>query len=56
MKRVTIILFAIINILCFSGLAQESNQEIGTIEFISDELVGLIKKEARIEVIAKGFQ
>ena len=40
----------------FSGHAQQSNQAIGTIEFISNELSGLINKDAKVEIIAEGFQ
>lgn len=41
--------------LFFFGIAQVSSQEIGSIEFISDELAGLIKKDAKLEVLAEGF-
>jgi gluconolactonase len=40
----------------FIGSAQTPNAEIGTIEFVSDELSRLIKKEAKVETIAEGFQ
>src|SRR6266496_1516929 len=39
----------------FSGYAQ-SNPAIGTIEFVSNELSGLINKDAKVEIIAEGFQ
>lgn len=42
--------------ICFCGFTPVSAQEIGTIEFISPELSSLIKKEAKVEVIAEGFQ
>lgn len=38
------------------GFGQNPATEIGTIEFISDELSGLIKKDAKVEIIADGFQ
>lgn len=40
--------------LIFFGIAQISCQEIGSIEFIAPELGSLIKKEAKIEVLAEG--
>jgi gluconolactonase len=36
--------------------AQEAKQTIGSIEFISNELSRLIKKDARVEIVAEGFQ
>lgn len=39
----------------FGAFAQSSSQEMGSIEFISPELSSLIKKEAKIEVLADGF-
>lgn len=39
----------------FSVRAQESKPEIGSIEFLSDELSGIIKKDAKVEIIAEGF-
>ena len=40
----------------FYGYTQDNKPGTGTIEFISDELSKLIKKDAKIEVIAEGFQ
>lgn len=40
----------------FSASAQEQKQPIGTIEFLSSELHNLIKKDAKVEVVAEGFQ
>lgn len=40
--------------LFFFGIAQVNCQEIGSIEFIAPELGSLIKKDAKIEVIAEG--
>jgi len=37
----------------FTGYTQES---IGTIEIVSNELSGLINKDAKVEIIAEGFQ
>lgn len=39
-----------------SAVAQEQKPPIGTIEVISSELNSLIKKDAKVEVIAEGFQ
>lgn len=39
----------------FGAFAQNSSQKIGSIEFISAELSSLIKKDAKIEVLAEGF-
>lgn len=36
--------------------AQDPKRPTGTIEFISHELSGLIKKEATVEIVADGFQ
>jgi gluconolactonase len=41
---------------CFSVYAQETKPSIGTIEFVSDELSMLIKKDAALEIMAEGFQ
>lgn len=48
----TLLLFAF----CFSVSAQESKPPTGTIEVISDKLSRIIKKDAKVEVIADGFQ
>jgi gluconolactonase len=54
MKRMACSLFLFA--LCFTGLAQESKPPTGTIEFISDGLLNIIRKDARVEVLADGFQ
>lgn len=41
---------------CFPGFAQESKPPKGTIESISDGLSGIIRKDAKVEVVADGFQ
>jgi gluconolactonase len=48
----TLLLLAPFFLLC----AQQVKPEIGSIEFISTELSSLIKKDAKVEVIADGFQ
>ena len=40
----------------FIAFPQEPKPPIGTIEFISDELSGIIKKDAYVEIVADGFQ
>ena len=40
----------------FLGYTQENKPGTGTIEFISKELSKLISKEAKVEIIAEGFQ
>jgi gluconolactonase len=40
----------------FSALAQEAKKPTATIEFISDALTRIITKDAKVEVIAEGFQ
>src|ERR687885_739825 len=40
----------------FSGAAQDQKSPIGTIEFLSKELNSLIKKDAKVEIVAEGFQ
>jgi gluconolactonase len=40
----------------YSGHTQENKPVIGTIEFISTKLSTLIKKDARVEIVAEGFQ
>ncbi len=54
MRKRTLILFLVAS--CFSGFAQETKPNIGTIEFSSNELSRLIKKDAKIEIVAEGFQ
>ena len=54
MKKITFSLSLLV--LFFSGSAQEQKPAIGTIEFISSELNSLIKKDAKVEIVAEGFQ
>ena len=54
MKKTILILF--FAALCFTGFAQETKPEIGSIEVISSELASVMKKDAKIEVLADGFQ
>jgi gluconolactonase len=51
-----IIFFLVLLAQCLIGFSQTPNTEIATIEFVSNELSSLIKKEAKVEVIAEGFQ
>jgi gluconolactonase len=39
-----------------SGFAQESKPPVSTIEFISDKLSAIIRKDAKVEVLADDFQ
>ena len=54
MKKITIPLFLLAQF--FSAFAQETKPPTGTIEFISKELSKLINKDAKVEIIAGGFQ
>ncbi|HEY6502625.1 MAG TPA: SMP-30/gluconolactonase/LRE family protein [Chitinophagaceae bacterium] len=54
MKKITFPLFLLAPL--FSGYAQEAKPGTGTIEFISKELSKLINKDAKVEIIAEGFQ
>jgi gluconolactonase len=54
MKKITFSLLLVAS--CFIAYAQEPKPPIGTIEFISDELSALIKKDAKVEIVAEGFQ
>ncbi len=56
MNKITVLIGLCCLSLSISGLTQEANQEIGSIEFISKKLSKIIKKEAQIEVIAEGCQ
>ena len=40
----------------FTLYAQQGKPDIGTIEFISPELSRIIKKDAKVEIVADGFQ
>ena len=54
MKKISFSLFMLASF--FSGYAQQSNTEIGTIESVSDDLSKILKKDAKVEIIAEGFQ
>ncbi len=53
MKKIifSLLLFAVF----FSGSAQEQKPAIGTIEFLSNELNSLIKKDAKVEITVQQF-
>lgn len=55
MKNIRLRMCLLALVASFGAFAQSSSQEIGSIEFISPELSSLIKKEAKIEVLAEGF-
>lgn len=54
MKKTTLSLLLLASF--FSIRAQQTKPDIGTIEFISTELSDLIKKDAKVEIVADGFQ
>jgi gluconolactonase len=54
MKKICLSL--IVLTLLFSACAQQSQSQIGTIEFISPELSRIIKKDAKVEIVADGLQ
>lgn len=54
MKKIAFLLF--LSVQFFVVYSQGSNTEIGSIEFISSELDGIIKKDAKVEIVAEGFQ
>ncbi|HRI78705.1 MAG TPA: SMP-30/gluconolactonase/LRE family protein [Cyclobacteriaceae bacterium] len=54
MNKITSIILLSIGFL--SAFAQENKRPAGTIEFISDDLGRVINKEAKVEIIAEGFQ
>lgn len=54
MKKITATLLSLTAF--FSLHAQESKPAIGTIEFVSDELSSIIKKDAQVEIVADGFR
>lgn len=54
MKKITIPLLLLVY--CFSVKAQQPKPDIATIEFISNELNSIIKKDAKVEIVADGFQ
>ena len=53
MKKIT---FAILFLAPLLQLRAQTKPDIGTIEFISNELSSVIKKDAKVEVVADGFQ
>jgi gluconolactonase len=54
MKTTTFLLFLLAQL--FSGYAQDARPGTGTIEVVSKELSKLISKDAKVEIIAEGFQ
>src|SRR5687768_10400839 len=54
MKNIAISLFVLM--LFIKSFAQETKPGTGTIEFVSDELSRLINKDAKVEILAEGFQ
>ena len=54
MKKITFSLLLLAPF--FSLRAQQAKSDIGTIEFISPELSRIIKKDAKVEIVADGFQ
>jgi gluconolactonase len=54
MKKIMFPLFLLAQL--FSGYAQEAKRGTGTIEFVSKELSKLINNDAKVEIIAEGFQ
>ena len=50
-------MFALLCLALFlSGHFQESKQPVCTIEFVSNELSRLIKRDAKVEILAEGFE
>jgi len=54
MKKITFLSLLLASTLIV--YAQEQKQTIGTIEFISNELSSIMKKDATVEIVADGFQ
>ena len=54
MKKIIIVFFLLSRFL--PGYAQENKPVTGTIEFVSKKLSKLVKKDAKVEIIAEGFQ
>jgi len=54
MKKISLLLILLSS--TFSGYTQENKAGTGTIEFISKELSKLINKDAKVEIVAEGFQ
>ena len=54
MKKIS---FSLVLVAAFFSLsAQQAKSDIGAIEFISSELSRIIKKDAKVEILADGFQ
>lgn len=51
-----ILLFLVLFSGAFTGYTQDNKAGTGTIEFISKKLSKLVNKDARIEIVAEGFQ
>ena len=56
MNKITLNVCLIGLFISFGSYMQVFGQEIGTIEYTSKKLSKLIKKDARIEVLAEGFK
>jgi gluconolactonase len=54
MKKFTLFVFLLSSF--YSGYTQENKPGTGTIEFVSKKLSKLIKKDAKVEIIAEDFQ
>jgi gluconolactonase len=54
MKKSILMIFLLSGFL--SAYAQENTPVTGTIEFVSEELAEIMNKDARIEILADGFQ
>ena len=54
MKKITLLIFLLSGF--FYGHAQDNKPGTGTIEFISTKLSKLINKDAKVEIVAEGFQ
>src|SRR5688572_8592537 len=54
MKKTIISL--LLSVTLFVASAQETKPGTGTIEFIENELSGIINKDAKLEILAQGFQ
>jgi gluconolactonase len=54
MKKMIVLLFSLF--LFLSGYAQENKPVTGTIEFVSKKLSKLVNRDAKVEIIAEGFQ
>src|SRR6478609_1654429 len=54
MKKIAFPLFLLI--LCSAAYAQGPKPPVSTIEFVSEDLSRVIKKDAKVEIVAEGFQ